>query len=205
VNIYFVIDTNMYAGNFEREMCAYMTGQLGECGVGEEEAAAFEEEFDEDLRERMDDLIGSECDDRGCTRPVKIYPSPNWFNHGHGGHFRHDDPDLPGKAQEHYDQAILEWADHVRKVYAHMPEYAEEQAKERLAYLGTPFSKHPAYMSVAICLEEEPTPEEIEFFKERAHKFAKNYRTSWGNKPCPFEIEGFRLVRERIVAEEVAL
>ena len=22
----FIIDTNMYAGNFEREMCAYLTG-----------------------------------------------------------------------------------------------------------------------------------------------------------------------------------
>ena len=26
----FVIDTDSYAGNFEREMCAYLTNQIGE-------------------------------------------------------------------------------------------------------------------------------------------------------------------------------
>ncbi|KKK83825.1 hypothetical protein LCGC14_2789530, partial [marine sediment metagenome] len=30
----FIIDTDSYAGNFEREMCAYITGRVGECGVG---------------------------------------------------------------------------------------------------------------------------------------------------------------------------
>jgi hypothetical protein len=36
----FVVDTDTYAGNFEREMCAYITGQVGECEVGEEIAKA---------------------------------------------------------------------------------------------------------------------------------------------------------------------
>ena len=31
-----IIDTNSYSGNFEREMCAYVTGQYGECGVGKD-------------------------------------------------------------------------------------------------------------------------------------------------------------------------
>lgn len=31
-----VIDTTTYAGNFEREMCAYLTGQVGDCEVGSE-------------------------------------------------------------------------------------------------------------------------------------------------------------------------
>lgn len=31
-----VIDTTAYAGNFERELCAYLTGQIAECYVGEE-------------------------------------------------------------------------------------------------------------------------------------------------------------------------
>jgi hypothetical protein len=30
----FIVDTDSYAGNFERCMCAYMTGQIGECEVG---------------------------------------------------------------------------------------------------------------------------------------------------------------------------
>lgn len=31
-----IIDTNAYAGNFERELCAYLTGQIAECYVGRE-------------------------------------------------------------------------------------------------------------------------------------------------------------------------
>lgn len=31
-----IIDTTAYAGNFERELCAYLTGQITECYVGEE-------------------------------------------------------------------------------------------------------------------------------------------------------------------------
>ena len=34
----FVIDTDSYSGNFEREMCAYCTGQIGDCEVGIEHA-----------------------------------------------------------------------------------------------------------------------------------------------------------------------
>lgn len=36
-----VVDTNSYAGNFERDLCAYVTGQYGECGVGEDYARAY--------------------------------------------------------------------------------------------------------------------------------------------------------------------
>ena len=32
----FIIDTDQYAGNFERELCAWTTGQIGECEVGKE-------------------------------------------------------------------------------------------------------------------------------------------------------------------------
>ena len=41
----FVIDTNAYAGSFEREMCAYVTGQFGECDVGEEIAKAVKQQI----------------------------------------------------------------------------------------------------------------------------------------------------------------
>lgn len=41
----FIIDTNSYAGNFEREMCAYLTGQVGDCGVGDEHIESLKEQF----------------------------------------------------------------------------------------------------------------------------------------------------------------
>ena len=37
----FVIKTDSYAENFEREMCGYMTGEIGDCNVGDNEVEMF--------------------------------------------------------------------------------------------------------------------------------------------------------------------
>lgn len=60
-----LIKTDSYAGNFERELCAYITGCVGECEVGEEYV-------DEDITELFSGYIGSQQDDSGCWRPVSI-------------------------------------------------------------------------------------------------------------------------------------
>ena len=60
-----VIKTDSYAGNFEREMCAYVTGHTGDCEVGEEFV-------DEDIAEKFVNIIGNEQDDNGCYRPVAL-------------------------------------------------------------------------------------------------------------------------------------
>jgi len=62
----FVIDTDTYAGNFEREMCAYMTGMIGDCGVGDEYV-------DFEIQDMFHDNVKSVADDSGCYRPVTIY------------------------------------------------------------------------------------------------------------------------------------
>lgn len=67
----FVIDTEDYAGNFERALCGYLTGRIGECEVGVKEATAFMEETG---MEPFDNVI-DEPDDHGCRRPVTIYPT----------------------------------------------------------------------------------------------------------------------------------
>jgi hypothetical protein len=69
-----VIDTNEYAGNFEREMTAFCTGQTGECGVGRLKAEDYNDEETIDF----DGYVTSEPDDHGCYRPCSIY------NHGDG-------------------------------------------------------------------------------------------------------------------------
>lgn len=58
-----LVKTNSYAGNFEREMCAFMTGAIGECSVGSEFV-------DEEIQERFEDYISQRSDDHGCWRPV---------------------------------------------------------------------------------------------------------------------------------------
>ncbi len=68
------VDTNRYAGNFEREMVAFMTGQIGECGVGDAEA--------DEAKEALKNLDWFEehtvqvADDNACERPASIWPTP---------------------------------------------------------------------------------------------------------------------------------
>ena len=70
-----LVHTDSYAGNFERQMCAYMTGMTGECGVGESEADDFhstmeERGYDPDM---FDEYVAQEPDDHGCHRPASIW------------------------------------------------------------------------------------------------------------------------------------
>lgn len=66
----FIIKTSEYAGNFEREMTAWITGQIGECSVGEE--------FIEDnFKINFEELIQQCPDDHGCHRPTVICGNRN--------------------------------------------------------------------------------------------------------------------------------
>lgn len=64
-----VIDTNTYAGNIERELCAACTGQTGECEVGQDVADKYD-------GPDLEDAISRRPDEHGCWRPVTIYPTP---------------------------------------------------------------------------------------------------------------------------------
>ena len=83
----FVIDTDEYSGNFEREMCAYVTGRVGDCGVGEEEAAIFDDEAGQSGTD-MGELVCENQDNHGCYRPTTVWPTPGWWNDGNGRHYR---------------------------------------------------------------------------------------------------------------------
>jgi len=79
----FTVDTDEYAGNFEREMVAYMTGRYGECCVGSTEAARFNVEMNRDdvIDPWVEDdhpfaFVRSMPDEKGCCRPVTIGPTP---------------------------------------------------------------------------------------------------------------------------------
>jgi hypothetical protein len=99
----FVVDTNLYAGNFEREMCGYVTGTYGECGVGIEEAECFVKSLNQAgqdgaaLQEAFAAIISQEPDDSDhpCYRPAGIWPTPGRWNNGQGQHF--DDADFDAK------------------------------------------------------------------------------------------------------------
>lgn len=76
-----VLHTNNYAGNFEREMTAYITGQIGDCEVGQHAAYIAEHELDEEHLAFFGDCIVHESDDHGCARPCSI-----WNAEGNSGY-----------------------------------------------------------------------------------------------------------------------
>lgn len=67
-----VIDTDSYAGNFEREMCGYITSIIGDCEVGRETAKYATHDLDEDVLEWFEEHVRQVPDEHGCLRPVTI-------------------------------------------------------------------------------------------------------------------------------------
>lgn len=63
----FIIDTDTYAGNFERQLCAYVTGHVGDCGVGREVV-------DKDLEYPELDIL-QVAGETSTYRPCSIYPN----------------------------------------------------------------------------------------------------------------------------------
>lgn len=70
-----LVHTNKYSGNFERQLCAFMTGITGDCGVGSDEAKRFKEDMEEigNDPDMFDDCLDSQSDDHGCYRPASIW------------------------------------------------------------------------------------------------------------------------------------
>lgn len=60
-----VIRTDSYAGNFEREMCAYVTGNIGEFEVSKKY-------IDSSITDKWKELIVEKLDDRGYWGPVSL-------------------------------------------------------------------------------------------------------------------------------------
>ena len=85
VQYIFVVDTNRYAGNFERGMCAYMTGQIGDCEVGKEIAEIARKEIPE-IVAKLEDMVSQVPDEHGCSRPASIFQNPRYGNDGMGKH-----------------------------------------------------------------------------------------------------------------------
>lgn len=163
----FVVDTDTYAGNFEREMCAFMTGRIGECGVGKKSRRQYRDAGHKPLR----DLVESHSDEHGCFRPVTIWATPGWLNDGMGHEYREGHYD-PSVVIENYNRKLLEYAESTKKAYAaaHGEREAQRILSECLITDGV-IHKCPAYLSVGIYLSRRPTEEEIAFLKQRAQAF----------------------------------
>lgn len=176
----FVIDTDQYSGNFEREMCACLTGQIGDCEVGIEESIKFRKEVGEDMYESMDAWIEQRPDDHGTLRPCYLYPTPGYFNNGIGGEFK------DGREEE---------------ALKHFRDYCKNQKDDFYKdMINEPLSKHPSYQSVAIYFHKKPSQEVIDMMKSRANEFVKG--KSRFNDQRTMKISGFRLITEVLATGE---
>ena len=81
-----IVDTEQYAGNFERDMVAFITGQVGECEVGQEQATTARTELAASTLAWFDNNTMQLPDDHGCHRPANLAPTPGWYNDGNGNH-----------------------------------------------------------------------------------------------------------------------
>lgn len=171
----FVVDTEEYSGNFERELTAFMTGIIPQReGHGDKEAAMFEKELGEEKVQEMEDLVSFEVNDDDDVpehMTCCLVSTPGMFNDGFGGHFKDGEE---RQALKHYNSE------------------ADKREKIALSDIAN-LKKYPCYCSVGVHLSRRPTDEEIQFFKDRAKQFSKLPKeNSWDHRP---KITGFRLVK----------
>lgn len=196
-----IVDTDKYAGNFERELCAYVTGIYErDTGVGQE--ISEEEEENIEHFQWWEDNVSYFYNEHGSQTCVEIEPTPGYFNNGTGGVYK-DEPENYEKAkternqstQKYYQaqidryEAILknpnlsskEINDAKKQIKIYEREIVEKNAQELV--------KYPAYYSVAIHCENEPPKEVLEEFKKRAVEFFTNHEPG-------VKITGFRKIQE---------
>lgn len=82
----FIIDTNLYAGNFEREMCCYVTGVFAEESMGhgrpQQEMYLEDMGYSNEYENPFHQYEGSKpmampCHDEYGERPCGVWSSPN--------------------------------------------------------------------------------------------------------------------------------
>jgi len=110
----FVIDTNSYAGNFEREMTAYLTGVVGECGVGEE--------LIEKLPIDFEDNVQQVADEHGCYRPTTCWMEPKAKQNNSVAIFFYKKPTT--EEIEFMKERVKDF-DHVHKTRGRMAEFSK--------------------------------------------------------------------------------
>ena len=193
----YIIDTDEYAGNFEREMCAWITGTTGDCGVGHRLA----DEYDRRIETVQ---IADEYD---CERPVRVHPTPGYYNNGLGFAYKDGEEDLA--LQEHKKSAVETYTGYIRNNIISYEHFMKEK-REGWTYEGivrsigdhvgkitrslgeTVPAKFPSYQSVLIFLAEKPNARTIGLIERRAHEYV-SYRNYKKDHLDPITIEGFRV------------
>ncbi len=209
-----VIDTDSYSGNFERELTAYLVGQVGDCCVGTEMATIFKEDIKTNKPPvDFDNTVFSVHDEHGVARPCTIFPTPGWYNDGKGGHYRVGDEARALKTYKKTEEAEIDQQKvHFEGYLKDVPAgWTEADVRDKISRLEKQLArvkklkklkrvaKYPAYQSVAIFFLDKPSKETITWLKERAKGYpaARKKSCSWEQGPAP-KIIGWRLIKNTV-------
>lgn len=211
----FIIDTDSYAGNFERDMCAYLTGVVGDCGVGEEYKELYFEDTGEGEESIFSEYLEFRADDEhGCHRPTSIWKTKGWLSVGGNDKavLKKDWNQAEADAAWQESQAGIYrgYLKQVENVVIGVAGWTKESKAKAIARhqkdiercLKSKSPKLEPYNSVAIFFEKKPTEEMVKLMKERALKFsetkrkiAEEHKRSW-DMNFQLTIHGFRLIKE---------
>jgi hypothetical protein len=187
----FVIDTESYAGNFEREMCGYATGYDDEyAALARPDLFRLEEpelvDGEETIFYEIFDIRTNEPgDDGGYPHPCDSFPTPGWFNNGVGGQFREGQEEEAKEAKKQY---CLREAERHKDSGQQARQMWKKRAEE-------PMFKYPCHNSVAIFFDELPSQKLLNVLQRRCRKFAQQIKEISGHGES-VTITGFRLLEE---------
>lgn len=179
-----IVNTNKYSGNFEREMCAAATSQIGECEVGMEfidYEHLFKNWWEENIIQNNDD---------GCYRPVTICQTEGFINDGMGGNFR-DTPENRLMAIESAIQKMIDYQSSQKKMATDRLKNSDFEASERgwtkeaclrtlkqmdekIEQMRKDKKIFPAYQSIEIKVKSEIPENIFNDFIKRIYRFAEN-------------------------------
>lgn len=188
---YVLIHTNAYAGNFERELVAFITGLIGECGVGEEEAKIARDKLHENVRQWFTDNVVYENDGEGVWRPAILAANPNYWGDGYSNVFPHD-VDIHAAAVGRKLAAYKKRRKEDLLKYHHSEEYIKAKAAEIDAYKVT--QKYPVYNSVAFRIKTLPPLKVLKAITDRAELYTIK---DWGSPMYEFDLERIEVVKYR--------
>lgn len=203
----FIIDTDSYAGNFERDMCAFLTGRVGECEVGHEFAERFSSEVGREFHNVVD-----QADEHGVFRPCETETTPGWFSvpwvrEGFRDASGFDLETLRKERDRGVDNYYRPFIQRVQDIKARIlagevvPGWTLQNCETEIKktrqtmqqHKQRPLVKGPVHQSVAIFFEGMPTAEQIALMKNRASLFRDAYREIHGDQEFDLTIEGFRI------------
>lgn len=175
--IKFIIDTDSYSGNFEREMCAFSTGHSGEYGMGRQNT-------EETIKQQFAPYIASVKDDRDCMTPVNIAITPGFGNNGYGflgdgsadsykrakeayiNYKKENELDRAIKRVEFYKNTKADNSSNILELKRIETEIADLEKRPEDTFLP-----YPAYQSV--CIYFKTLPENLEdILKKRCQEYA---------------------------------